>query len=254
MNQSELKSFLDEKVILYNTTNFIDSDPVQIPHLFSLKEDVEIAGFLSATIAWGNRKMIIKNSHKMMSLMGNSPYDFVMSHSENDLEKLENFVHRTFNGEDFATFIKGLQHIYRNHSGLENMFSKYQGKENLQNSIHEFKQLFFEIEHQPRTQKHISNPLNNSAAKRINMYLRWMIRQDTKGVDLGIWKSISPSLLSCPLDVHSGNVARKLGLLTRKQNDGKAVTELDVKLRKFDPQDPAKYDFALFGLGVFEGF
>jgi uncharacterized protein (TIGR02757 family) len=254
MNQSELKSFLDEKVILYNTTNFIDSDPVQIPHLFSLKEDVEIAGFLSATIAWGNRKMIIKNSHKMMSLMGNSPYDFVMSHSENDLEKLNTFVHRTFNGEDFATFIKGLQHIYNNHSGLENMFSKYQGKENLQNSIHEFKQLFFEIEHQPRTQKHISDPLNNSAAKRINMYLRWMIRQDTKGVDLGIWKSISPSLLSCPLDVHSGNVARKLGLLTRKQNDGKAVTELDVKLRKFDPQDPAKYDFALFGLGVFEGF
>ena len=254
MNQSELKSFLDEKVALYNNTNFIESDPVQIPHLFSLKEDIEIAGFLSATIAWGNRKMIIKNSHIMISLMGNSPYDFVMSHSENDLEKLSCFVHRTFNGADFTTFIKGLQHIYRNYSGLENVFSKNQGKDNLQNSIHEFKQLFFEIEHQPRTQKHISDPSNNSAAKRINMYLRWMIRQDTKGVDLGIWKSITPSLLSCPLDVHSGNVARKLGLLSRKQNDGKAVAELDVKLRKFDPQDPAKYDFALFGLGVFEGF
>lgn len=254
MNQSELKSFLDEKVALYNTTNFIESDPVQIPHLFSLKEDIEIAGFLSATIAWGNRKMIIKNSHKMMALMGNSPYDFVMSHSRNDLEKLDDFVHRTFNGIDFATFIKGLQHIYRNHSGLENVFLKYQGNDNLQNSIHEFKQLFFEIEHQPRTQKHISDPLNNSAAKRINMYLRWMIRQDTKGVDLGIWKTISPSLLSCPLDIHSGNVARKLGLLSRKQNDGKAVAELDINLRKFDSKDPAKYDFALFGLGVFEGF
>jgi uncharacterized protein (TIGR02757 family) len=266
MNQSELKSFLDEKVLQYNTLDFIESDPVQIPHLFSQKEDIEIAGFLSATIAWGNRKMIIKNSHKMMDLMGNSPYDFVMSHSEDDLERLESFVHRTFNGQDFASFIKGLQHIYKNHNGLEAVFSKNingnfngngngNGKTiNLQNNIHEFKKVFFEIEHQNRTQKHISDPMNGSAAKRINMYLRWMCRQDNKGVDLGIWKSISPSLLSCPLDVHSGNVARKLGLLTRKQNDGKALAELDLKLRELDPNDPVKYDFALFGLGVFEGF
>jgi uncharacterized protein (TIGR02757 family) len=254
MNKKELKSFLDEKVLQYNTLDFIESDPVQIPHLFSLKEDIEIAGFLSATIAWGNRKMIIKNSHKMMDLMGNSPYDVVMSHSEDDLERLESFVHRTFNGQDFASFIRSLQHIYKNHNGLEAVFTKYQEPNTMQKSISEFKKVFFEIQHQNRTQKHVSDPMNGSAAKRINMYLRWMCRQDNKGVDLGIWKSISPSLLSCPLDVHSGNVARKLGLLTRKQNDGKALVELDSKLRELDPNDPVKYDFALFGLGVFEGF
>ena len=254
MNSSELKDFLDEKVLQYNTLDFIESDPVQIPHLFSLKEDIEIAGFLSATIAWGNRTMIIKNSHKMMDLMGNAPYDFVMSHSENDLERLENFVHRTFNGQDFASFIRSLKNIYENHDGLESVYAKNQELKTMQNSISEFKKTFFEIPHQSRTQKHISDPLNNSAAKRINMYLRWMVRQDTKGVDLGIWKSISPASLSCPLDVHSGNVARKLGLLTRKQNDGKALAELDLKLREFDANDPVKYDFALFGLGVFEKF
>jgi uncharacterized protein (TIGR02757 family) len=254
MNPSELKDFLDEKVLQYNTLDFIESDPVQIPHLFSLKEDIEIAGFLSATIAWGNRKMIIKNSHRMMDLMGNAPFDFVMSHTENDLERLETFVHRTFNGIDFASFIRSLQHIYTNHGGLEAVFSKHQETHSMQKSIHEFKKVFFEIPHQHRTQKHISDPLNNSAAKRINMYLRWMIRQDNKGVDLGIWKSISTASLSCPLDVHSGNVARKLGVLTRKQNDGKALSELDLKLREFDAKDPVKYDFALFGLGVFEGF
>ncbi|RTY67622.1 TIGR02757 family protein [Flavobacterium sp. GSP27] len=254
MNPSELKDFLDEKVLQYNTLDFIESDPVQIPHLFSQKEDIEIAGFLSATIAWGNRKMIIKNSHRMMDLMGNAPYDFVMSHTENDLEQLELFVHRTFNGQDFASFIRSLQHVYANHGGLEVVFSKHQETHSMQKSIHEFKKIFFEIPHPHRTQKHISDPLNNSAAKRINMYLRWMIRQDNKGVDLGIWKSISPASLSCPLDVHSGNVARKLGLLTRKQNDGKALSELDTNLRKLDGIDPVKYDFALFGLGVFEGF
>lgn len=254
MNAEDLKFFLDEKVELYNNPNFIESDPIQIPHLFSLKEDIEIAGFLSATIAWGNRKMIIKNSHRMIQLMGNSPYDFVMSHQDYQLDELQHFVHRTFNGQDFISFIKGLQHIYKNHDGLENVFHKHQDETSMQKSIHEFKKLFFEIDHQYRTQKHISDPLNNSAAKRINMFLRWMVRQDNKGVDLGIWKNISPSLLSCPLDVHSGNVARKLGLLTRKQNDGKALSELDAKLRELDYNDPVKYDFALFGLGVFENF
>ena len=254
MNSSELKDFLDEKVLQYNTFDFIESDPVQIPHLFSQKEDIEIAGFLSATIAWGNRKMIINNSHRMMDLMGNAPFDFVMSHTENDLERLETFVHRTFNGIDFASFIRSLQHIYTNHGGLEAVFSKHQETHSMQKSIHEFKKIFFEVPHQYRTQKHISDPLNNSAAKRINMYLRWMIRQDNKGVDLGIWKSIPTASLSCPLDVPSGNVARKLAILTRKQNDGKALSELDLKLREFDAKDPVKYDFALFGLGVFEGF
>ena len=254
MNQSELKDFLESKVLQYNTLDFIESDPIQIPHLFTQKEDIEISGFLSATIAWGNRTMIIKNSKKMIDLMGNAPYDYVMSHTEDQLEQLDNFVHRTFNGQDFTHFIKSLKHIYSNHNGLEAAFAKNQDPDSLQRSISEFKKLFFEIPHLQRTQKHVSDPLNNSAAKRINMYLRWMIRQDNKGVDLGIWKSIPPAVLSCPLDVHSGNVARKLGLLTRKQNDAKAVTELDEKLRLLDPTDPVKYDFALFGLGVFEGF
>ena len=186
--------------------------------------------------------------------MGNTPYDFVMSHKEDDLKRLESFVHRTFNGQDFASFIRSLQHIYKNRNGMEAVFTMHQEPESMQKSISEFKKIFFEIPHQNRTQKHISDPMNGSAAKRINMYLRWMIRQDNKGVDFGIWKRISTSLLSCPLDVHSGNVARKLGLLTRKQNDGKALAELDIKLRELDPHDPAKYDFALFGLGVFESF
>ena len=254
MKQADLRDFLDEKVALYNNPKFIESDPIQIPHLYSRKEDIEIAGFLAATISWGNRKMIIQNSHKIMQIMGNSPYDFVMSYNENNIEKLVNFVHRTFNNIDLNTFMIALKNIYQQHGGLENVFAKYQSINSLQESITGFKKVFFEIEHQSRTQKHVSDPMNNSAAKRINMYLRWMVRNDNKGVDLGIWKTISPSKLSCPLDVHSGNVARKLGLLTRKQNDGKALAELDARLRKFDKNDPVKYDFALFGLGVFEGF
>ncbi len=254
MNPNELKTFLDEKVDLYNNPKFIESDPIQIPHQFSLKEDIEITGFLTATIAWGNRKMIISNATKMMNLMGNSPYDFVINHHDYHLEKLENFVHRTFNNHDLMTFIKGLQHIYLHHNGLEEVFSKNKEAHSMQKSISEFKKTFFEIEHLQRTQKHISDPLNNSAAKRINMFLRWMVRNDNKGVDFGIWKTISKSSLSCPLDVHSGNVARKLGLLTRKQNDAKALYELDTNLRLLDKNDPVKYDFALFGLGVFEKF
>jgi len=254
MNQLELKSFLDEKVELYNRPNFIESDPVQIPHRYTLKEDKEIAGFLVATIAWGNRKMIIQNSIKMMDLLGNSPYDFILNHNENDLENLEKFVHRTFNGQDFTYFIKSLKNIYLNHGGLENIFTKHQESDSLQSAITEFKKIFFELDHSIRTEKHVSDPSKNSSSKRINMWLRWNCRQDSKGVDLGIWKNISPAKLSCPLDVHSGNVARKLGLLTRTQNDGKALAELDSNLRLLDPKDPVKYDFALFGLGVFEKF
>ena len=251
---SELKSFVDEKVLQYNNAKFIESDPIQVPHQFNKKEDIEIAGFLTATIAWGNRKSIITNAKKMMQLMDQAPYDFVINHQDNDLKKLLPFIHRTFNGEDFIQFVESLKHIYQNHNGLEAVFSKYAQNDSLQPSISKFKSLFFEIEHLSRTQKHISDPLKNSAAKRINMYLRWMVRQDPSGVDFGIWKSLSPSQLSCPLDVHSGNVARKLGLLQRKQNDAKALKELDINLRKLDPTDPVKYDFALFGLGVFEAF
>ncbi|MFK2820215.1 TIGR02757 family protein [Flavobacteriaceae sp. LMIT009] len=254
MKTAELKEFLDEKVFLYNNTKFIETDPIQVPHTFSKKEDIEIAAFLTSTIAWGNRKSIINNAKKMMQLLDNAPYDFVLNHSQEDLKLLSNFVHRTFNGNDFIQFIKGLNHIYTAHGGLENVFSKYKEDQSLQFSIHKFKHHFFEINHLQRTTKHVSDPLKGSAAKRINMFLRWMIRNDNAGVDFGIWRSLSPSQLSCPLDVHSGNVARKLGLLHRKQNDSKALTALDTALRKLDNTDPVKYDFALFGLGVFEGF
>ncbi len=254
LNKKELKDFLDSKVVQYNNSRFIESDPIQVPHEFNKKEDIEIAAFLTATIAWGNRKSIIKNAKYMMQLLDNSPYDFVMNHQESDLEQLLPFVHRTFNGNDFIQFIKCLRHIYETHLGLENVFSKHAETNSLQKSIHQLKKVFFEIEHLQRTQKHVSDPLKNSAAKRINMFLRWMVRRDNAGVDFGIWTSLSPKQLSCPLDVHSGNVARKLGLLKRKQNDGKALLELDSALRKLDAQDPVKYDFALFGLGVFEGF
>ena len=252
--KKELKSFLDLKVEMYNRNSFIASDPIQVPHQFSKKEDIEIAGFLSATIAWGNRIMIIRNAKKMMEIMDNSPFDFIMNHSSKDLESITGFVHRTFNSNDLQYFIKSLQNIYQNHGGLECILKPLKGDINYQNSITEFKTIFFELQHEVRTEKHISNPLKNSAAKRIHMYLRWMVRKDTKGVDFGLWKTHSPAFLSCPLDVHSGNVARKLGILTRKQNDWKAVHELDTKLRSFDVKDPVKYDFALFGLGVFEKF
>ena len=254
MNQYDLKDFLDSKVAQYNHPRFIETDPIQVPHLFLLKEDIEIAGFLTATIAWGNRKSIITNAKRMMDLLDNSPYDFVMNHKETDLEKINGFVHRTFNGNDFIQFIKSLQNIYKKHNGLESTFVAHADKESMQVSISKFKSTFFEIEHLSRTKKHVSDPLNNSAAKRINMFLRWMVRQDNMGVDFGVWKKLLPSQLSCPLDVHSGNVARKLGLLKRKQNDAKALVELDTALRELDANDPVKYDFALFGLGVFEGF
>lgn len=254
MNISELKEFLEEKVFLYNQPNFIETDPIQIPHLFTLKEDIEIAGFLIATIAWGNRKSIITNGEKLVHIMGNSPYDFIMNYSDDNYDDPISFVHRTFNNLDLHYFFRALNNIYSNHVGLENIFNEHAEKDSLQPAIHQFKKIFFELPHQARTTKHISDPLKNSAAKRINMFLRWMVRKDDAGVDFGIWNSISPSLLSCPLDVHSGNVSRKLNLLYRKQNDAKAVRELDASLRALDHSDPAKYDFALFGLGAFENF
>ncbi len=251
MLSTEIKELLEEKVSQYNHPGFIESDPIQIPHQYRLKEDIEIAAFLTATISWGNRKMIIKNAQKLMDIMGNSPYDFVME--SKPVEDI-NFVHRTFNAVDLKYFIAGLRNIYGKHQGLEAVFSKYTEADSIQSSIHHFKKLFFELEHPKRTQKHVSDPYKGSAAKRINMFLRWMVRHDNTGVDFGLWNSISPSVLSCPLDVHSGKVARKLGLLIRKQNDAKALKELDGRLREMDPYDPVKYDFALFGLGVFEKF
>nr|WP_299381968.1 TIGR02757 family protein [Allomuricauda sp.] len=254
MRRAELKDFLDSKVLQYEHPSFLQDDPLQIPHCFSKKEDIEISGFLTATIAWGNRKSIINNASKLMELLENAPHDFIMNHTDSDLGVVQDFVHRTFNGTDLTYFIQSLQNIYAKHGGLESVFSKYQQRESLQPAISEFKRFFFELPHLARTTKHISDPLKGSAAKRINMFLRWMVRSNHTGVDFGIWKALNPSQLSCPLDVHSGNVARKLKLLKRKQNDAKALAELDTNLRKLDPQDPVKYDFALFGLGVFEKF
>jgi len=250
----ELKQFLDAKVQQYNTTEFLENDPIQIPHLFSKKEDIEIAAFLTSAIAWGNRKSIIKSAKRIVALMDHAPYDFVMTHQPQDLSVFEGFVHRTFNSIDAKQFIKSLRYIYSKHGGMETLFSQNKKDGRLQYAIHKFKIVFFEIEHPERTKKHISDPMKNSAAKRINMFLRWMIRPNDSGVDFGLWKTLSPSLLSCPLDVHSGRVARKLGLLSRTQNDAKALVELDQNLRRFDAKDPVKYDFALFGLGVFENF
>lgn len=249
--QTDLKEFLDEKVVKYQTPEFIETDPIQIPHLFEKKQDIEIAGFLTATIAWGNRKSILNNAEKLMKLMDMDPYEFVMNHEESDLDQLDSFVHRTFNSIDLKYFIKALKNIYLNHGGPEQIFKKHSEYNSLQPAIHHFKSVFFELAHEKRTEKHISDPLKNSAAKRINMFLRWMVRPAWQGVDFGIWE-LSPAQLSCPLDVHSGNVARKLGLLKRKMNDAKALAELDENLRKMDAEDPVKYDFALFGLGVFE--
>lgn len=219
----ELKDFLDQKADQFNHPKFIESDPIQIPHLFNQKEDIEITGFLMATLAWGNRKSIIKNGHRLVEIMGNTPFDFIMNYTA-PTEEIKAFKHRTFNGIDLDFFFKSLQNIYQNHGGLESVFTT-NPNEQLQERISTFKQLFFEIPHPNRTQKHISDPAKGSAAKRINMFLRWMVRKDHKGVDFGIWQQLSPAQLSCPLDVHSGNIARKLGLLHRKQNDQKALAE-----------------------------
>ncbi len=254
LKRSDLKEFLDEKVDLYNRPSFIELDPISIPHLYTQKGDIEIAGFLAATIAWGNRKMILRNANRMMELLDNSPYEFILNSSEADMEMVGRFVHRTFNSTDLIYFLKALQNIYRKKGGLERIFHSHMTSESLQPAIHEFHKVFFELPHLKRTERHVSDPSKGSAAKKLNMFLRWMVRKDGRGVDFGIWGSTPPSILSCPLDVHSGNVARKLGLLKRNQNDSKAVKELDSVLRSFDKKDPVKYDFALFGLGIYENF
>ena len=254
LDHNDLKSFLDEKYKQYNNPKFISSDPIQIPHSFTIKEDIEISGFLTSVISWGNRKVIIKNAKEIMSFLDNSPYDFILNHNEKDLKSINSFVHRTFNSLDLIYFISALKHIYNEHDGLEPIFTENCLNASTQNSIHFFKKIFFKHPHDKRITKHIADPYKGSSAKRINMFLRWMVRKDNNGVDFGIWKNIPTSYLSIPLDVHSGNVARKLGLLNRKQNDSKALIELDYQLRLLDSNDPVKYDYALFGLGVFESF
>jgi len=251
---NEIKDFLDFKVTEFNRPEFIDLDPISIPHRFSLKEDIEIAAFLTATISWGNRKAILSSASRMIQLMGESPHDFIMDCNDFNRKKISEFYYRTFNGIDFAYFLSALKNIYSTHGGLEKVFNELTNRFTVQESISQFKNIFFELPHQIRTEKHVSDPNQGSAGKRLNMMLRWLIRNDQNGVDFGLWKEISPSKLSIPLDVHSGNTARKLGLLARKQNYAKAVQELDSILREFDPIDPVKYDFALFGLGVIERF
>tara|TARA_B100001029_G_scaffold81228_1_gene66722 strand:- start:1720 stop:2487 length:768 start_codon:yes stop_codon:yes gene_type:complete len=251
LNKDELKKFLDEKYQEYNNINFIEDDPIQIPHLFTNEKDIEIAGFLTSIISWGNRKSIINSGKKMMNLMDYSPYDFIINSNDSEIKKL-NFIHRTFNSTDLQFFIMSLKNIYIKYGNLEDLF--LEDKSNFMfHGITKFREIFFSTDHEKRSQKHISNPLKNSCCKRINMFLRWMVRDD-KNVDFGIWKKIKKSKLSCPLDVHSGRVARKLGLIKRKQNDLKSLIELDQNLRLFDNEDPVKYDFSLFGLGMYEGF
>lgn len=246
----ELRDFLNEKADQYNAPDFIENDPIQIPHRFSLKQDIEIAGFLAATISWGNRKSIINSADKMLDIMGNSPYDFVMNYSEKDLKAIQDkSIHRTFNGQDFSYFIKQFNRIYKENESLESLFEVKEPENNFLHAIERFRNGFLETE-KHRSHKHISSPYKNSSAKRIIMFLRWMVRKDKRGVDFGIWKNIDQKNLSIPLDVHTGNISRKLGLVSRTQNDWKTVEELDAAIRKFDEADPAKYDFALFGLGV----
>ena len=252
MNFSELKSFLDYKASTYESSDFIETDPISIPHQFSKKEDIEISSFLIATIAWGQRKTIIKNGQSIIEKMDKAPSEFIHHFTEDDLAPFESFKHRTFNAEDLIFFFKSLQNIYQNHGGLENIFSFHPN--DMKESIAHFRTIFFEIDGPDRTQKHVSNTTKGSSAKRINMFLRWMVRPSTAGVDFGIWKKIEAKHLMLPLDVHTGNVGRKLNLLNRKQNDWKSVQEISDNLRKFDANDPIKYDFALFGLGAFEDF
>jgi uncharacterized protein (TIGR02757 family) len=250
-----IQSFLDQKYLSFNHPAFIETDPIQVPAQFNTKENIEIAGFLAATLAWGQRPTIIRNAMNLIRLMNNNPLEFLRNTSEAEWDSFTDFKHRTFNGTDCLYFLKALRNIYQNHGGLEPVFTKgFQANGTIYGALIYFRKVFFELEHEHRTEKHVSDVEKGAAAKRLNMYLRWMIRSDKAGVDFGLWKQIPSSALMLPLDVHTGKVARKLGLLTRTQNDWRAVEEITAKLREFDPEDPIKYDFALFGLGVFEGF
>jgi uncharacterized protein (TIGR02757 family) len=256
MNQ-RIKDFLDEKVGLYNRPNFIELDPISIPHRFTKKQDIEIAGFFAAILAWGQRKTILNKCNELLLCMDNTPHDFMLNHTEGDLKAVLGFKHRTFNEVDALYFIYFLSWFYRHQDSLEKAFliGNTGAIDSMESMLIQFQRHFFSLEDAPsRTKKHISSPATRSACKRINMYLRWMVRQDEQGVDFGIWKQISPAQLICPCDLHVDRVGRKLGLITRKQTDWGTAVELTQVLRSFDPLDPVKYDFALFGLGVEEKF
>jgi len=251
----DVKSFLDKYYLQYNNKEFLKEDPIQIPHRFSKKQDVEITAFWTAILAWGQRKTIINKATELFNLMDNSPHDFIIGHQEKDLEKFLAFKHRTFQSDDTLYFIHFLKHHYQNNDSLEDAFipDSETNNDTTFEGLVGFRQYFFSLEnHLRRTEKHISSPLKKSTCKRLNMFLRWMVREDGNSVDFGIWKKIKPAQLMMPLDVHVERVARHIGLLTRKQRDWTAVEELTSNLRKLDPTDPVKYDYALFGYGVSE--
>jgi uncharacterized protein (TIGR02757 family) len=251
LTDGELKEFLDFKAAQYESPEFLTDDPIQLPHLFSKKEDVEIIGLLVSTIAWGNRKSIIQSGKKLIELMDNQPHEFIMNY-QGSLSG--NFVHRTFSIIDLDYFFHALRNIYHYHGGLESVFGDSSLEPNLKSRILNFRKKMLETTHEKRSEKHLSNPLQGSASKRLVMFLRWMVRSPQKGVDFGIWRSIPTHELFIPLDVHTGNIARKLGLLQRNMNDWQANEELKNRLVEFDAIDPAKYDFALFGIGAYENF
>lgn len=255
MNKEEVHELLEAMYARFNRLTFIENDPVCIPHLFSKKEDIEIMGFWAAILAWGQRVTIINKSKELISLMGGAPHDFVINHSESDLKRFEKFVHRTFNYTDTLYFIHFFKSYYQKHDSLEWAFSQGMGAgdNNIENGLVHFNKLFFGLEYFPeRTKKHVPTPERKSACKRLNMFLRWMVRKDDKGVDFGIWNKIKPSQLVCPCDLHVDRVARKLKLIERKNTDWLTAVELTENLKQFDPSDPVKYDFALFGLGMSE--
>ncbi len=256
MNQTELRDFLELKVREYNNPGFIPEDPISIPHLFEKKQDIEISGFIAAVFAWGQRKTIINKSKEFLSLMDNDPHNFVLNHSDKDLKPFLDFKHRTFNSTDALYFIHFFRWFYEKHDSLEEAFiTSDKDQQTIENCLVDFFELFFSLtDHPERTKKHVPTPARKSACKRINMYLRWMVRHDNEGVDFGLWKKIKPSQLVCPCDLHVDRVARKLGLIRRKRTDWLTALELTEELRNLDPNDPVKYDFALFGLGVIEKF
>lgn len=253
--KNDYKKYLGVKVDLYNQPSFIKNDPISIPHLFTQKQDIEIAGFFAAIFAWGSRTTIINKSKELLQLMNDAPYDFCMNHTDKDLKKLLGFKHRTFNATDLLYFIAFFKMHYGKYNSLETAFTKWMHKkdETVENGLRGFYHYFFSLPHIPeRTRKHIASPEKNSGCKRLNMYLRWMVRTDDKGVDFGIWKNISPAQLICPIDVHVARVAKELKLIQRQPVDWQTALELTAFLRTLDKADPVKYDFALFGTGVME--
>lgn len=256
MLDKQLKKFLDAKVALYNQPAFIEKDPVCIPHMFTKKQDIEISGLFAAVLAWGNRTTIINNCRTLMKWMDNKPHDFICHHKDTDLKPFVHFVHRTFNATDLLYFIGFLQYHYRSFGSLEDAFvpGKHYKAESVEGALVHFHNYFFSLEHPQRTQKHIATPVRNSACKRLNMYLRWMVRKDKNGVDFGIWQKIKPHQLVCPLDVHVARVAARLGLLENIKSNWANAMHLTTQLRELDPKDPAVYDYALFGLGMAENF